>query len=259
MPNTQFIALLFRLILGFVYLSAGLSKLGAHSFGNIIGPVESEKVLALAGVAAYWGDLLAFVQILTGALLLTHRLRLAGAVAALPLSTGLFLFTLHWQGTMYINAFFLLMTIVLLLIEWRGIRKGNSGRFLNVVSSIMGRKAGSRDFTFYILGLAVLAFIAGLLLPEHKHLFVVITTILMAFILIDLAQAHKYLILDKGVLVCYAVFILIVSYLPLLVNNGAQFRTVFLPILGILLLLGGLIFVWRLLRFRKRGSSDLGI
>ena len=43
MNNRQFTSLLFRLLLGFVYLSAGLSKLGTHLFGNVIGPVDTSE------------------------------------------------------------------------------------------------------------------------------------------------------------------------------------------------------------------------
>ena len=55
----------------------------------------------------YTGLILAFMQIIIGALLLAQRYKLIGVFAVLPISLALFLFTLQWKGTVFVNIFFL--------------------------------------------------------------------------------------------------------------------------------------------------------
>ncbi|MBC7448058.1 MAG: DoxX family membrane protein, partial [Hymenobacteraceae bacterium] len=71
--------LLIRLFLGYVFASAGLCKLTAGQFGQLIGPPTADMLPGLEGI---W-QFLAASQVLVGALVLSGRWSLAGLLALL--------------------------------------------------------------------------------------------------------------------------------------------------------------------------------
>lgn len=247
MTNRQFTSLLFSYVLGFVYLSAGLSKLGRHTFGNVIGPVEMDKILEIAGIPVFFGHFISFFQIITGAMLLTRLFRIPGAVLAFPLSVGLFIFTINWGATAVINAGFLLLSIALLYFEWGDVKMLLQRNF----SMLTGRKWKDGllriNPSLAVILLSLLAFLTGTILPQNSVLFILITSLLMLAILYEISLNRNTLLIDKIILICYGIFIGIIAYMPLFVGQGNLIREVFFPILVVLVLVGFILFVVRLI------------
>ncbi len=104
----------FQVTLGIVYFSAGLSKL-FPSFPNIIGPVWLIDELSKYSLGLF-GYFIAIMQTLVGGLLLISRFRLIASLMLLPMHMCVLIipFSLGWQGTQYINVFFLFMLLSLL-------------------------------------------------------------------------------------------------------------------------------------------------
>ena len=112
--------LLIRLLLGYVFASAGLCKLTAGQFGQLIGPPTADMLPGLEGI---WG-FLATAQVLTGALVLSGRWGLAGLLALLPLNVGILAYTIgnHWMGTPFVNGLLVGLNVLVLMGEWRALR-----------------------------------------------------------------------------------------------------------------------------------------
>ena len=129
MTTKEFTSVLIRLILGFIYLSAGLSKLAPEHIGNIIGPVD------LSAMADDWRiDLImivtAIVQVIGGALIVSQRYSLVGLIFIFPLSIGILILTIFtgFGGTVFINIFLLLIHGFALLTDpqfWQLLKKRN--------------------------------------------------------------------------------------------------------------------------------------
>ncbi len=112
--------LLVRLLLGYVFASAGLAKLTQGQFGGLIGPPTAAFS---PGLESVW-PFLALSQVAVGALVLSGRWALLGLLALVPMNAGILAYTLanHWSGTSYANAFLLLLNVTALLAEWRSLR-----------------------------------------------------------------------------------------------------------------------------------------
>lgn len=113
-----------RIFLGLIFLGAGMSKLYfEHSFPGIIGPVWLEERLAEHGLGMY-ARFIAGSQVIAGLLLLTQRFATLGAIITFPLILNIFMVTvsLEWQGTPYVNAFFLLLNVWLLVYDYHKLK-----------------------------------------------------------------------------------------------------------------------------------------
>jgi uncharacterized membrane protein YphA (DoxX/SURF4 family) len=119
----DFLILLTRLFLGYIFLSAGFCKLTHGHFGQLIGPPWLEERLAEFGLAMF-ARVVAYSQILCGALLLSQRFSLLGAIMLVPMNISILAVTvsLNWQGTPYVNTVFLLLNLFLIVYEWRKLR-----------------------------------------------------------------------------------------------------------------------------------------
>ncbi len=117
---TDVYLLLIRLLLGFIFVSAGLCKLTAGQFGQLIGPPTADMAPGLAGI---W-EFLAVSQVLTGALVLSGRWGLLGLLALVPLNVGILAYTVgnQWGGTPFVNGFLLGLNLLTLAAEWPSLR-----------------------------------------------------------------------------------------------------------------------------------------
>ncbi len=111
-----------RIVLGFIMLSAGFSKI-AHqmgvNFGSVIGPVWLEEKLAPHGLALF-GRFIACAQIVIGLCLLLSRFTTLGAIMLLPMLLCIWVVTIsmNFHNTPYVVAAMLLMNGVLLARDW---------------------------------------------------------------------------------------------------------------------------------------------
>jgi uncharacterized membrane protein YphA (DoxX/SURF4 family) len=112
--------LLIRLLLGYIFASAGLCKLTGGMFGQLIGPPTADMLPGLEGIWPF----LAVSQVLVGALVLSGRWSLLGLLALLPLNVGILAYTIgnHWTGTPFVNGFFVLLNLLALAAEWPSLR-----------------------------------------------------------------------------------------------------------------------------------------
>ncbi|WP_345166982.1 DoxX family membrane protein [Nibribacter koreensis] len=118
--NKDFLVLLIRLFLGYVFFSAGVCKLTQGNFGQLIGPPWLEEALAKHGLA-FFAQVVAVCQVVLGALLFTQRFSLLGAVMLVPMNIAIIAVTIsqNWTGTPYVNAVFLSLNLAMLLYEWK--------------------------------------------------------------------------------------------------------------------------------------------
>jgi|GEM_PF-1046914 len=123
MARKDFLALLTRLFLGYLFLSSGLCKLTEGHFGQLMGPhllIQWLTPYKLGGFAVF----IAVSQIASGALVLSQRYSLLGLVMLVPMNLGMLAVTIsqNWSGTPYVDTVFLAMNLGLLLYEWDTLR-----------------------------------------------------------------------------------------------------------------------------------------
>lgn len=116
--NTTVLLVLLRLFLGYIFFSAGVCKLSNGQFGQLIGPPWLEEALARHGLGLF-AQVVAISQVTCGALLLSQRLGLLGAIMLVPMNVAILAVTvsMNWAGTPYVNAVLLLLNLLLLLMD----------------------------------------------------------------------------------------------------------------------------------------------
>ena len=112
-----------RFWLGIILLSAGVTKMFHGHFIQLIGPPWMEGELEKYNLGLY-SVFIAYSQIMIGFMLLVKRFATLGAVMAIPMFANILMITisLHWQGTPYVVAFFLLCNIYLLIYDYHKIK-----------------------------------------------------------------------------------------------------------------------------------------
>ncbi|MBC5992010.1 DoxX family membrane protein [Pontibacter cellulosilyticus] len=116
--NKDVFTVLIRLFLGYIFFSAGVCKLSHGQFGQIIGPHLMEEALAKHGLGLF-AQVVAVFQVLCGALLMSQRFSLLGAIMLVPMNVAILAVTvsMNWTGTPYVNAVFLSLNLLLLFME----------------------------------------------------------------------------------------------------------------------------------------------
>ena len=112
-----------RVFLGLIFFSAGLGKLTHGLTPGLIGPIWLDERLAQYGLSL-WAQFVAWSQLLIGALLLSQRFALLGAVMLVPMLVNILVVTisLQWRGTPYVNAVLLAMNLFLLWVDRERLR-----------------------------------------------------------------------------------------------------------------------------------------
>ena len=251
MSNFKFTSLLLRLLLGFLYLSAGLSKLGEHSFGNIIGPVDLTKMAEAMNMPHWPFHFVTLFQIITGAMLMSRKYYRAGILLVIPLSVGLVIFTLGWGATLYINIFFLVLAIILFFLEWNQLKL-----ILNKQSRKNIIAQGRFIFSDLMMLFAILAFACGILFPNQVLLLMLLAVGILICCFLEWTEIPRLFIIDKTILALYAFNITIIGMaIPIMEWTHLPFRTI-LTIFGAVLLLAGLLYLVRLILYRNISSPD---
>lgn len=121
--HKDFFIILIRLLLGYIFFSAGLCKLTHGHFGQIIGPPLLEAELAKYGLGLF-AQVIATLQVICGILLISQRFSTIGAIMLMPMNLSILAVTisLNWHGTPYVNGFFILLNILLLVYDWHKLK-----------------------------------------------------------------------------------------------------------------------------------------
>ena len=119
----DFLVIIIRLLLGYIFLSAGLCKLTHGHFGQIIGPPMLEDTLAAYGLGLF-ARVVAILQVVCGILLLSQRFSTLGAIMLVPMNLSIIAVTisLNWNGTPYVNGFFTMLNFILLIYDWHKLK-----------------------------------------------------------------------------------------------------------------------------------------
>jgi uncharacterized membrane protein YphA (DoxX/SURF4 family) len=118
--HRDFLIIIIRLFLGYIFFSSGLCKLTHGQFGQLIGPPLLEDDLAKYGLALF-ARVIAVMQVVCGTLVLSQRFSTLGAIMLLPMNLSILAVTVSmgWNGTPYVNGFFLLLNLLLLVYDWK--------------------------------------------------------------------------------------------------------------------------------------------
>lgn len=110
-----------RIFLGLLFFTGGMSKL--MPFPGVMGPTWLIETLAEYDLELY-GYFIAYSQVTIGLLLLSQRFATLGAVMLFPLLANMFMITvsMHWRGTPYVIAVFILMNIFLLIADYHRLK-----------------------------------------------------------------------------------------------------------------------------------------
>ncbi|MCB0551350.1 MAG: DoxX family membrane protein [Phaeodactylibacter sp.] len=110
-----------RIFLGLLFFTGGMSKL--MPFPGVMGPTWLIERLAEYELELY-GYFIAYSQVTIGLLLLSQRFATLGAVMLFPLLLNMFVITvsMHWRGTPYVIAVFILMNIFLLIADYHRLK-----------------------------------------------------------------------------------------------------------------------------------------
>lgn len=121
MKVLRFFTVSIRVFLGLIFFSSGMGKL--LPFPGIIGPVWLEAELAQYGLGMF-ARFIAYSQITVGLLLLSQRFATLGAVMLFPIVLNIFMVTvsMNWRGTPYVLAFFMLLNIYLLIMDYHKLK-----------------------------------------------------------------------------------------------------------------------------------------
>lgn len=152
------VIVLIRIFLGFIFFGAGMSKLYfEHKFPGIIGPVWLEDELSKHGLGFY-ARFIAGSQIIAGLLLLTQRFATLGAILTFPILLNIFMVTvsLKWQGTPYVNAFFLLLNTWLLAYDYHKLKFILTDKPRELKSISLKRISLSADFLLIVAAIGIL-------------------------------------------------------------------------------------------------------
>lgn len=105
-----------RFWLGFILLSAGVTKMLQGNFIQLIGPPWLIEVLAKHQLGLF-AEFIAISQIIIGFCLLVKRFATLGAVMAIPMFLNILMVTISqdWRGTPYVVGFFLVCNVYLLV------------------------------------------------------------------------------------------------------------------------------------------------
>ncbi len=239
MTNTSFTALMIRLSLGFIYLSAGFGKLAPGHIGWLIGPPDIANFVDWQWLITIY-PLIAIAQIAAGALTLTQRYSLLGLLALLPLSIGILVFTIvaGFKGTPIINGFLLGLLLFALWAEKDAIRKLWTRDFSAFSESATAALYPAKRLPHIALALigttVIMSFFYGSLLLN------ILMTTTMLLLTINLFQVRDYLWIDKLIIGLFFVVCFIVI-------NHIHLYKIGLQSMFILVLTGFILYFLRLI------------
>lgn len=215
LKNKDLLALLIRMFLGYIFLSAGVCKLTHGNFGQIIGPPWLEERLAQYGLGLF-AQVVAVSQVVCGALLLSQRYSLLGAIMLVPMNVAILSVTVsqQWVGTPPINVFLLLLNLLLLATEYPKFRFLLHPNTPYTISPTAKDRIGQNVFSWLGLGFSLLTMIMA-----PSNLFLTNTFALLAFTAFALTifrsgVPHKFDMLVLGVPFLAMIILTIAGSIP---------------------------------------------
>lgn len=242
LKNKDLLALLIRIFLGYIFLSAGICKLTHGNFGQIIGPPWLEERLAEYGLGLF-AQVVAVSQVVCGALLLSQRFSLLGAVMLVPMNISILAVTIsqQWAGTPSINAVLLLLNLSLLAMEYPKFRFLLQANTTFKIKPTRIDQIGHNVFSWLGLAFCFLAMAAASFNLVLTNLFAV-----LAF------STFALTIIRKGVQDKLDVFLLTFPFVTMIVLTLGRVITFAEPLLALLVLVEALLLAVRLFLGARR-------
>ncbi|KAB1065114.1 hypothetical protein [Salibacter halophilus] len=250
--NKNIISLFFRLVLGFVYLTAGFSKLAPDYIGNVIGPSRVPDELFSACVL-YLFYAIAFLQVVAGILVLSLRYAGAGLLLLLPLTLVIFIFTLlaGFGATPLINVVLLGITTFEIYREYYAFsNQERVNPFLYYLSGKI-KNQYSKKLTQIIIGLSVLSLFTVLFPSIHLNILLSLALGLLTFMLLRLSHLAT---IDKVLVVLFTLFGLSVLNGIWLKEIDPRFFYKALVLIPIGTIIGLLRMVWYRYKLKKQAG-----
>jgi uncharacterized membrane protein YphA (DoxX/SURF4 family) len=190
--NKDFLIIITRLFLGYIFFSSGLCKLTHGHFGQIIGPPLLENTLAQYGLALF-ARIIAVMQVACGILLLSQRFSTVGAIMLLPMNLSILAVTisLGWQGTPYVNGFFVALNLLLLLYDWHKLKVLILPNQASAVKPTVADNYSYNAFNLIAITFAVAAMIASRYSLLFTNIFALATFVLIAYSLIQIKTINR--------------------------------------------------------------------
>lgn len=153
---------LLRLFLGYIFFSAGVCKLTGGNFGQLIGPPWLEEALAEHGLGLF-AQVVAVSQVACGALLMSQRYSLLGAIMLVPMNVAILAVTvsMKWAGTPFVNAVFLSMNLIMLLMERHKYTFLFSPTTTHTIKPTLTDRLGQNMYSWIGLAFSVLIMVAA--------------------------------------------------------------------------------------------------
>lgn len=239
--NKYFLILLVRLFLGYIFFSAGVCKLTHGNFGQLIGPPWLEELLAKHGLGLF-AQVVAVSQVVCGALLLSQRFSLLGAIMLIPMNVAILAVTVSqkWVGTPYVNTVFLLLNLLLLGIEREKFRFLVQPQQAFHVSPSELSKIGQNTFSWLGLGFSLLTMIAAFFSLILTNIFALLAFTSFAFTILRSVLHRK---LDP--------VLIALPFVAMVILTFAKFVPYAQPVLAAVLLTEALLLPIRLYQNKK--------
>lgn len=243
LTNKDFTALLVRLMLGYIFLSAGLCKLSHGYFGQLIGPSDLIEQLAEYDLEIF-GYFIAVSQVVIGGLCMSQRFSLLGLIGLVPMNISILTFTTSqgWTGTPFINGFLLMLNILALLYEWPYLKGMLGGSNIEVPPSIRL----FNDWKLPVIGIICLL-LAVLVADGSPQLANLMGSVFFIILWGGMMRQAAFSKLELGVLALFLLAILNMTYMAPL--NELRINPILILLLCIAL--GLLLFIVGLWRKRR--------
>jgi len=251
MDSKKFTLLMIYLSIGTIYLTAGLSKLAPENIGNLIGPVDAHQIFnSTTGII--FMDIVAVLQIIIGALLLSLRFSFLGLIAAIPLSLGILVFTIvtGFEFTPIINLILLMLLIYAGIQEKVPVSKILKNHYKSFKSAVSYQEFPKARYSKIALSLVALSAIFFFL---HNFVLNILVSLAFIFFTINIFQRKDFLTLDKILIVFFLIISTAVVNALLFKNIGGKI----LLFIFLLIPLGVLIYIIRLIYWKFSSKKSI--
>ncbi len=245
MKNKDLILVLLRLFLGYIFFSAGVCKLAEGGFGQLIGPPWLEEALEKHSLGLF-AQVVAISQVTCGALLLSQRFSLLGTIMLVPMNVAILAVTvsMNWAGTPYINAFFLALNLLMLLLERQKFSFLFQPNATHRIKPNFTDKIGQHKLSWLGLLFCLLIMFAARYNLALTNSFAVVIFASFAFTILSVKGLHH---LDK--------FILGLPFVAMLIVTFGNLSTLAVPLHVTVLALEAILLILRIYLSTKEASA----
>lgn len=248
--NNDVFIVLIRLFLGYIFFSAGVCKLSHGQFGQLIGPPWMEEALAKHGLGLF-AQVVAVFQVLCGALLMSQRFSLLGAIMLVPMNVAILAVTvsMNWTGTPYVNAAFLSLNMLLLFMDRQKFNFLFNPTATYEIQPARTDALGQNKYSWIGLAFSLLIMIAARYSMPLTNTFAIIIFVNFALAILTVPPLS---LLDKFLVILPFIAMLLVTYSDM---NGIAAPAILVVLLAEAALLGTRIYMAS--RGSKTGETNL--